>query len=189
MQQADKHGIRNEADRILKQRNKHQPWAAASAGCVFKNPLEGRSAGQLIDMAGLKGKCIGDAEVSTRHANFIINRGRATANDVLALIDLIQIHRVPNAFIFNSRQRSELLAKKKIKKPKKNYFRNSGAKRRAKIVATLGNVLKISSLVIVVALMSFAFVFGYDLLTQSTFFSASQNQCIGLQPLVAATDR
>ena len=90
LQQADQHCIRNEAGRILKQRNKHQPWAAASAGCVFKNPLKGRSAGQLIDMAGLKGKCIGDAEVSTRHANFIINRGRATANDVLALIDLIQ---------------------------------------------------------------------------------------------------
>ncbi|MEK6196317.1 MAG: UDP-N-acetylmuramate dehydrogenase [Deltaproteobacteria bacterium] len=90
LQQVDQHSIKNEAGRILKQRNKHQPWAASSAGCVFKNPLEGRSAGQLIDMAGLKGKRIGDAEVSTKHANFIINKGRATANDVLALIDLIQ---------------------------------------------------------------------------------------------------
>lgn len=90
LQQADQRSIKNKAGQILKQRNKHQPWAASSAGCVFKNPLKGRSAGQLIDMAGLKGKCIGDAEVSTRHANFIINRGQATANDVLALIDLIQ---------------------------------------------------------------------------------------------------
>ena len=90
LQQADKNSLRKEASQILKQRNKHQPWAAYSAGCVFKNPLEGRSAGQLIDMAGLKGKRIGDAQVSTKHANFIINRGQATADDVLALIDLIR---------------------------------------------------------------------------------------------------
>ena len=76
-----------------------------------------------------------------------------------------------------------MLAKKKIKKPKKNYFRNSGAKRRSKIVATLGNVLKISSLVIAVALMSFAFVFGYDLLTQSTYFSTSQISVSGFNRL------
>jgi UDP-N-acetylmuramate--alanine ligase len=57
----------------------------ASAGCIFKNP-PGDSAGRIIDQLGLKGMRVGDAEVSTVHGNFIINRGHASAADVLALI-------------------------------------------------------------------------------------------------------
>jgi len=60
-----------------------------SAGSVFKNP-PGFSAGQLIEQAGLKGKSIGDAQVSPQHANFIVNLGSAKANDVLDLINLIR---------------------------------------------------------------------------------------------------
>ena len=56
-----------------------------SAGCVFKNP-PGDSAGRIIDELGLKGLRIGDAEVSTVHGNFIINRGHATGADVIALV-------------------------------------------------------------------------------------------------------
>jgi len=56
-----------------------------SAGCVFRNP-PGAAAGQLIDEAGLKGERVGDAEVSPVHANFIVNRGRATSADVIALM-------------------------------------------------------------------------------------------------------
>ena len=56
-----------------------------SAGCVFKNP-PGDSAGRIIDELGLKGLRIGDAEVSSVHGNFIINRGRATGSDVIALV-------------------------------------------------------------------------------------------------------
>ena len=56
-------------------------------GCVFKNPdIGNRSAGELIDLAGMKGRCSGGAMVSEKHANFIVNRGHATAADVLALI-------------------------------------------------------------------------------------------------------
>lgn len=67
-----------------------------SAGCMFKNPkAAGCSSGKLIEDAGLKGRRIGDAEVSEKHANFIINRGAAKATDVLALIREVQstVHR------------------------------------------------------------------------------------------------
>jgi UDP-N-acetylmuramate dehydrogenase len=60
-----------------------------SAGSVFKNP-PGLSAGQLIEQAELKGKRIGDAQISPEHANFIVNLGSAKANDVLDLIELIR---------------------------------------------------------------------------------------------------
>jgi len=52
---------------------------------VFKNPSKD-SAGRVIDLAGLKGAQVGDAQVSDKHANFIVNQGRASAKDVLALI-------------------------------------------------------------------------------------------------------
>lgn len=71
-------------------RKSTQPLEAAGAGCFFKNPISGPSAGALIDRAGLKGTAVGDAAVSTVHANFIINRGSATAAQVLALADLVR---------------------------------------------------------------------------------------------------
>lgn len=69
----------------LRRRKATQPLALPNAGCVFKNP-GGDPAGLLIEAAGLKGMQVGDAQVSTLHANFIVNRGHATARDVLSLI-------------------------------------------------------------------------------------------------------
>lgn len=66
-----------------------QPLASQSAGCIFRNP-RGLSSGALIEQAGLKGTRVGGAEVSDRHANFIITHPEATSSDVLRLIDLIQ---------------------------------------------------------------------------------------------------
>lgn len=63
-----------------------QPLGARSAGCIFKNPNGPLSAGRLIDAAGLKGQRVGGASVSTRHANFIVNDGGATSDDMRALI-------------------------------------------------------------------------------------------------------
>ena len=60
-----------------------------SVGSIFKK-IEGIGAGRLIDLCGLKGKMYGGAQIFNRHANIIINRGAATASDVLALIDLAQ---------------------------------------------------------------------------------------------------
>jgi UDP-N-acetylmuramate--alanine ligase len=69
-------------------RKESQP-IAASAGCTFKNP-EAIPAGRLIDSIGLKGKSVGQAAVSEAHANFIVNNGKATAGEILALIESIQ---------------------------------------------------------------------------------------------------
>lgn len=66
-----------------------QPLGSQSAGCIFRNP-RGQSAGEMIEQAGLKGTRIGGAEVSDRHANFIVTHPGATSDDVLRLIELIR---------------------------------------------------------------------------------------------------
>ncbi|KAK8952564.1 hypothetical protein KSP39_PZI003642 [Platanthera zijinensis] len=76
---------------VLRQRRKTQPIGERSAGSVFRNPAGlGVTAGELIDIAGLKGLKIGGAKVSELHANFIVNTGGATAKEVLALISTIK---------------------------------------------------------------------------------------------------
>ncbi|HOV79782.1 MAG TPA: UDP-N-acetylmuramate dehydrogenase [Bacillota bacterium] len=82
----DKDLIREDMERYISRRRLTQPLNYPSAGSVFKNP-PGDSAGRLIELAGLKGVKVGDAQISTVHANFIVNLGSATAGDVLALID------------------------------------------------------------------------------------------------------
>lgn len=74
---------------IVDYRSKTQPYKDKSAGCVFRNPQVG-SAGALIESCGLKGIMQGDAQVSLVHANFIVNLGKATAKDVLDLIQRVQ---------------------------------------------------------------------------------------------------
>ena len=76
--------------RIIQQRRAKFPPEKLTCGSVFKNPPQGPPAGWLIDQCGFKGKSLGDAQVSTHHANFIINRGRATAAQVQGLIADIQ---------------------------------------------------------------------------------------------------
>jgi UDP-N-acetylmuramate dehydrogenase len=73
----------------LRYRRQTQPVAEANAGCMFKNPA-GCSAGKLLDELGAKGLRVGDAQVSEKHANFIINGGRASCEDILTLIRQLQ---------------------------------------------------------------------------------------------------
>ncbi|MDI6686648.1 MAG: UDP-N-acetylmuramate dehydrogenase [Desulfobacterales bacterium] len=87
---SDPQKLKKQAIEILKARKKRQPSGFPSAGCFFKNPASGKTAGELIDLAGLKGKSIGGAKISSKHANFIINKGNASAEDMLALMELIQ---------------------------------------------------------------------------------------------------
>ena len=74
---------------LLNRRNQSQPIGLRSCGSTFKNPPHDHAA-RLIETAGLKGTVIGDAEISTKHANFFINRGNATATDLEQLIQLAQ---------------------------------------------------------------------------------------------------
>ena len=77
--------VKSKLSEYLSLRKAAQDWAWPNAGCVFKNP-ENDSAGRLIDSCGLKGRRIGGAQVSRKHANFILNVEHASSRDVLVLM-------------------------------------------------------------------------------------------------------
>ena len=84
LQRGEKAAIQSEMERILNQRRQKQPLEYPSAGSTFKRP-QGAFAAQLIDECGLKGFTVGGAQVSKKHAGFVINTGKATCADVLEL--------------------------------------------------------------------------------------------------------
>ncbi|HSH70932.1 MAG TPA: UDP-N-acetylmuramate dehydrogenase [Deferrisomatales bacterium] len=81
--------IKDRAKELYRKRKESQPVREPSAGCVFRNPSGGK-AGEMIDGCGLKGVRVGDAQISTVHANFIVNTGNATAVQVVSLVGMIQ---------------------------------------------------------------------------------------------------
>lgn len=85
----DPTAVRAATDAIQTRRKATQPYGIRSLGSVFKNP-PGDHAGRLIEAAGLKGARCGGAEISTKHANFIVNADGASAADVLGLVELAQ---------------------------------------------------------------------------------------------------
>ena len=87
---ADPFFIRGKMEASHTRRKKTQPLSLPSCGSVFRNP-EGVNVGALIEEAGLKGVKRGGAQVSDVHANFIVNKGGATARDVMELINLVKI--------------------------------------------------------------------------------------------------
>ena len=89
LKKGDKKEIEEKIKYFLDYREKNHPLEFFSAGCIFKNPKK-KSAGELIEKCGLKGKEIGDARISEKHANFIVNLGKAHSEDVLKLINLIK---------------------------------------------------------------------------------------------------
>jgi UDP-N-acetylmuramate dehydrogenase len=94
---SDPRKLKQEANEILKTRKEKQPTGLPGAGCFFKNPCSGKTAGELIEIAGLKGETIGGAKISSKHANFILNTGNASASDILALMEIVQ-EKVLNMF-------------------------------------------------------------------------------------------
>lgn len=113
----DPAALRRRARESLAFRKRTQPLESSSAGCVFQNPDPARdrlpdgvpwSAGALVDRAGLKGVAVGGARVSARHANFIVNEGTATAEDIRRLIMRCR-DEVRNAFGVDLREEVVLL--------------------------------------------------------------------------------
>jgi UDP-N-acetylmuramate dehydrogenase len=90
LERSDRESLRQEALDMQRKRRLTQPLSLPSAGSMFRNPSADVSAGELIDKAGLKGLRKGGAEVSTKHANFIVNKEDAKASDVLALMGRVQ---------------------------------------------------------------------------------------------------
>lgn len=96
LKKADKDRIEERIGEYVNYRKLTQDLSKPSAGCVFKNPAgdsavrPALSAGRLIDLCGLKGKKVGDAAVSLKHANFILNLGKANCADVLKLMGVIR---------------------------------------------------------------------------------------------------
>lgn len=82
--------IKERLDDIRRWRQAHQPLGIPSAGSTFRNPADGPSAGELIERAGLKGRQVGGATVSEKHANFVVNDRKGTAADVRRLVDEVR---------------------------------------------------------------------------------------------------
>ncbi|WP_425757524.1 UDP-N-acetylmuramate dehydrogenase [Ihubacter sp. rT4E-8] len=89
LEKGEHQAIASQMKELMTRRNEKQPVQYPSAGSFFKRP-EGYFAGKLIQDAGLKGLAVGGAQVSEQHSGFIINRGDATADDIIALMRLVQ---------------------------------------------------------------------------------------------------
>ncbi len=89
LRKGDPEAIASSIREYTEKRTKSQPLQFPSAGSMFKRP-EGHYTGALIEQAGLKGFSIGGAQVSEKHAGFVINKGEATASDIDALVKHIQ---------------------------------------------------------------------------------------------------
>jgi UDP-N-acetylmuramate dehydrogenase len=92
---ADPRALAEQMERTAAERRSKTPWGS-SCGSVFKNP-PGESAGRLVEAAGLKGTRVGGAEIAQKHANYIVNLGGATSDDVLRLIEIAR-ERVASEF-------------------------------------------------------------------------------------------
>ncbi len=90
LQKGDKGDIENLMSEFRERRNMSQPLSEPNAGSIFKNPPGELSAGELIEEARLKGAQAGEAQISPRHANFIVNRGNAKAEDVISLVERVR---------------------------------------------------------------------------------------------------
>ena len=90
IQKGNKQNIQKRKEEVSIKRKETQPLKYRSAGSIFKNPDCNFAAGYLIDKVGLKGLRVGDAEISTKHANFIINHGNAKSDQIYKLINIMK---------------------------------------------------------------------------------------------------
>lgn len=89
LEKGEKTEIQSKIEEYSKLRKEKQPLEYPNAGSTFKR-VEGKITAKMIDECGLKGYNVGDAEISTKHAGFVINKGKATASDVLKLVEHVK---------------------------------------------------------------------------------------------------
>jgi len=107
LKKSTKKAVEEQINYVLNYREKNHPMKFSSAGCIFENPSDVRAA-ELIEKCGLKGKKIGDAQISEKNANFIINLGKASSEDVLKLINLVK-KEVKNKFGIKLKEEIKIL--------------------------------------------------------------------------------
>ncbi|HAF08058.1 MAG: UDP-N-acetylmuramate dehydrogenase [bacterium] len=89
-EKSTKSKIMKKIEKFIKLRKRNQPYKAKTLGSTFKNPSPDQPAWKLIDNVGLRGFCVNDICVSTKHSNFIINRGKGNGKDFLELVSMIK---------------------------------------------------------------------------------------------------
>ncbi len=177
----DPAGLRKEAARIMRNRMASQPLGAATAGCVFKNPPEGRPAGELIERAGLKGRRVGGARVSPLHANFIINTGGASAGDILELMKIVR-DEVNRIFHVTLEREVKIIGSKKIRQNRRNR-KSRGARARERTIRWLTLGGKAAGVICATAVLSLLFILVHDVLVQCRYFNATVVSVTGCRRL------
>ena len=155
-----------------KRKNKH-PLEYRNAGSIFKNPNGGIPAGRIIDELGLKGIRIGNAKISEKHGNFIVNLGNAKASDIIALIDMIKT-KVNEERGINVTDRGHDRRGRWMKNPVKSRLETKKYRLQRRSKHILHELLRTALLLGVISIVGAVMIFGYNFTISSPYFQIKE---------------